>query len=129
MQIKSLEVTEIVLSKVDSKTQRLNLQINFSDGSSIPMEMKLEDNFDLLVEKLLKQVKNMKKSHDDDDDFLSGVSIVNIKNEEDIMEKAPKRLYMLDRRLDNLKQTKYYKDYMTQYSQISTMQDIIYEKK
>ena len=130
MQIKSLEVTEIVLNRVDSKTQRLNLQINFSDGSSLPMEIKLEENFELLVQKLIKQVKSMKKdSSSHDDDFLPNISIVNIKNEEDIMEKAPKRFYMLDRRLDNLKQTKYYKDYMSQYSQLSTMQDIIYEKK
>ena len=45
------------------------------------------------------------------------------------MERAPKRFYMLDRRLDNLKSAKYYKDYMTQYSQMSTFEDIIYEKK
>lgn len=130
MQVKSLEVNDIVLNKVDSKTHKLNLQINFSDGSSIPIEMTLEENFDLLIDKLIKQVKTMKKSSENDfDDFLPGVSIVNIKNEEDIKEKAPKRLYMLDRRLDNLKQTKYYKDYMNQYSQMSTFQDIIYEKK
>ena len=130
MQVKSLEVTEIVLTKVDSKTHKLNLQINFSDSSHIPMEITMEDNFELLIDKLLKQIKNMKKaSTQDDDDFLPSVSIVNIKNEEDIKERAPKRLYMLDRRLDSLKQTKYYKDYMSMYSQISTMQDIIYEKK
>lgn len=129
MQIKSLEVTEIVLNRVDSKTQKLNLQINFSDGSSLPMEITLEENFELLVEKLLKQIKSMKKdSNSHDDDFLPNISIVNIKNEEDIMEKAPKRFYMLDRRLDNLKQTKYYKEYITMFSQINTMQDIIYQK-
>ena len=50
MQIKSLEVSEIVLNKVDSKTQKLNLQINFSDGSCLPMEMTLEENFHLRIE-------------------------------------------------------------------------------
>ena len=129
MQVKNLEVNEIVLKRVDSKTQRLNLQINFNDGSSMPMEMTLEENFELLVEKLLKQIKNIKKSYNEEDDFLPNISIVNIKNEEDIMERAPKRFYMLDRRLDNLKSAKYYKDYMTQYSQMSTFEDIIYEKK
>src|SRR3989344_1286212 len=127
MQVKNLEVNEIVLKRVDSKTQRLNLQINFNDGSSMPMEMTLEENFELLVEKLLKQIKNIKKSYNEEDDFLPNISIVNIKNEEDIMERAPKRFYMLDRRLDNLKSAKYYKDYMTQYSQMSTFEDIIYE--
>ncbi|MBS3151782.1 hypothetical protein J4230_00055 [Candidatus Woesearchaeota archaeon] len=128
MQVKNLEVTAIVLNKVDHKTHRLSLNINFSDGSSLPMEMILEENFNLLIEKLLKQVKNMKKSYEDNDDFLPNISIVNIKNEDDIKEKAPKRLYVLDRRLDTLKQTKHYKDYMNLFSQISTAQDVIYEK-
>ena len=129
MQVKNLEVTSIVLNQVDSKTHKLSLQIQFSDGSSLPMNMTLEDNFDQLIEKILKQIKASKKENNDEDEFLPGVSIVNIKNEDDIMEKAPKRLYMLDRRLDNLKNTKYYKDYMSMYSQISTMKDVIYESK
>ena len=75
MQVKNLEVNEIVLKRVDSKTQRLNLQINFNDGSSMPMEMTLEENFELLVEKLLKQIKNIKKSYNEEDDFLPNISI------------------------------------------------------
>ncbi len=129
MQVKNLEVTSIVLNQVDSKTHKLSLQIQFSDGSSLPMNMTLEDNFDQLIEKILKQIKVSKKENNEEDEFLPGISIVNIRNEEDIMEKAPKRLYMLDRRLDNLKHTKYYKDYMSMYSQISTMKDVIYESK
>lgn len=129
MHIKNLEVTEIVLTKVDSKAHKVYLQINFSNDSSLPMELTLEENFDLLVDKLLKQIKTIKKSTDyNEDDFLSGISIVNIKNEEDIKEKAPKKLHMLDRRLDTLKQTKHYKEYMGLYAQISTMQDVIYHK-
>lgn len=129
MQIKNLEVSEIVLTRVDSKNHRLYLQINFSNDSSLPMEVTLEENFELLVEKLIKQIKSMKKPETNhEDDFLGGVSIVNIKNEEDIKEKAPRRLYMLDRRLDNLKQTKHYKEYMNLFAQMSTFQDVIYQK-
>ncbi len=129
MQIKSLEVTEIVLNRIDSKAKKLFLQINFSNETSVPVELTLEENFELLIDKLLKQVKAMKKSDRyNEDDFLAGVSIVNIKNEEDIKEKAPKRLYMLDRRLDNFSQTKNYKEYMNLFAQFSTMKDVIYQK-
>ena len=129
MQIKNLEVTEIVLQRVDSKTHKLFLQINFSNETSLPMEITLEENFELLIDKLIKQIKATKKpAISYGEDFLSGVSIVNIQNEEDIKERAPKRLYLLDRRLDNLKQTKNYKSYMDQYTQLSTLQDLIYQK-
>jgi len=129
MQIKNLEVTEIVLQRVDSKTHKLFLQINFSNETSLPMEITLEENFELLIDKLIKQIKATKKpAISYGEDFLSGVSIVNIQNEEDIKERAPKRLYLLDRRLDNLKQTKNYKSYMDQYTQLSTFQDLIYQK-
>lgn len=129
MLIKNLEVSEIVLTKIDSKAHKLSLQINFSNDTSEYIEMTLEDNFEIVIDKLLKQIKTRKKPVDNNnDDFLSGISIVNIKNEEDIKEKAPKRLIMLDRRLDTLKQTKHHKEYMNLFHQLSTMQDVIYQK-
>jgi len=129
MLIKNLEVSEIVLVKVDSKSKIIQLQINFSEESPINITMPFEDNFEALIDKILKQIKTNKKPEArDDNDFLGSVSIVNIKNEEDIKERAPKRLYMLDRRLDTIRQVKHYKEYMNLYSQLSTMQDIIYQK-
>ena len=131
MQVKNFEVKNIILTNLDSKARKLSLQINFSDNTSVPVQLTLEDNFDLLIEKLLKQIKTIKKSEDnsvDDEDFLGSVSIVNIKNEEDIKEKAPKKFYMLDRKLDSFKAARDYKSYMTLYSQFSTIKEIIYEK-
>lgn len=130
MIVKNLEVEKIVLTSIDTKARKLSLQISFSDNASFPVQLTLNENFEAAVEKLLKQLKKDIKPQDPDDynDALSGVSIVNIKNEEDIMEKAPKRLYMLDRKLDSFKNTRDHRNYMQLYSQFSTIKEVIYQK-
>lgn len=128
MQIKSLEVTNILLKRVDSKNKQISLQITFSDGTSLPLNMTLENNFELLVDKLMKQIKQIKKPTTNDDDFLGHISVVSIKNEEEIKEKAPARFHRVDKRIDLLKSTKEHKRYIDLFHQMSTFQDVIYEK-
>ncbi len=130
MQVKNLEVNEIILTKIDSRSRKLFLQVNFTNDSSLPMEITLEEDFEASIDKLIKQIKSIKKpsNNNSEDDFLSNISIVNLKNEEDIKERAPKRLYMLDRKLDTFKQIRNYKEYMNMYSQFSTHQETIYQK-
>jgi len=129
MIIKNLEVSEIVLTRVDYKNNLIQLNVRFSNDTPVTLDLNFENDFDLLISKIIKQVKLVKKPRDNDnDDFLSGVSIVNVVNEEEIKEKVPKRLFSLDRRLDTIKQTKNYREYMNLYSQLSTLQETIYEK-
>lgn len=129
MIIKNLEVSEIVLTKVDYKKNNIQLQIRFTHDSPVTLDFNFENNFDLFVNKIIKQIKLLKKPQDNEDnEFLGGISIVNIINEEEIKEKVPKRLFLLDRRLGTVKQTTNYKDYMNLYSQLSTLEETIYEK-
>ncbi len=130
MQIKNIEVENIIITSVDTKTRTLSLQVNFSDMTSFPLNLTLNENFETAIEKLLKHIKNSIKpsAAEDDDDALSGISIVNIRNEEDVMEKAPKRLYMVDRKLDTFRDTKDYRNYMQMHSQLSTIKEFIYQK-
>ncbi len=131
MQIKNIEVENIIITSVDTKTRTLSLQVNFSDMTSFPLNLTLNENFETAIEKLLKHIKNSIKpsaAEEEDNDALSGISIVNIRNEEDVMEKAPKRLYMVDRKLDTFRDTKDYRNYMQMHSQLSTIKEFIYQK-
>ncbi len=129
MIIKNLEVTEVIIKKVDSKYNKIALEINFSNDSPLLLELYLEGEYEQIINKVIKQIKLLKKPTDNDEDgLLGGISIVNVLNEEELKEKLPKRLYMLDRKLDNAKQTKNYKEYMNLYSQFSTMEETIFQK-
>ncbi len=130
MQIKSIEVENIVIISVDAKTRTVSLQVNFSDKTSFPVTLTLNENFEEAVEKLLKHIKNSIRPETTEEvgDILSGISVVNIKNEEDVIEKAPKKLSMLDRKLDTFKNTKDHRNYMQIHSQLSTIREFIYKK-
>lgn len=129
MIIKNLEVTEVVLKKVDSKYNKVALEVQFSNDSPLLLEFYLEGDYEQIINKIIKQIKLLKKPRNDDEgEFLSGISIVNVLNEEELKEKLPKRLYMLDRKLDTAKSTKNYKEYMNLYSQLSTLEETIFQK-
>lgn len=131
MLVKNLEVNSIVINQIDSRSNRISLQINFSNETPLLFELSLEDDYERFIDKILKQAKAMKKPLEEEENYnevLVGVSIVNIKNEEEIKEKVPKRFCMLERKLDNLRQTKNYKDYVNLYAQMSTMREVIYER-
>lgn len=129
MIIKNLEVTEVVLKKVDSKYNKVALEVQFSNDSPLFLEFYLEGEYEQIINKIIKQIKLLKKPENNDEDgFLGGISIVNVLNEEELKEKLPKRLYMLDRKLDTAKQTKNYKEYMNLYSQLNTLEETIFQK-
>ncbi len=129
MIIKNLEVTEVVLKKVDSKYNKVALEVQFSNDSPLLLEFYLEGEYEQIINKIIKQIKLLKKPENNDEDgFLGGISIVNVLNEEELKEKLPKRLYMLDRKLDTAKQTKNYKEYMNLYSQLNTLEETIFQK-
>jgi len=130
MKIKNLEVKEILATKLDSKTNKVQLKISFTSESPLTIEMPLEDNFEAFIDKVIKFVKANKKEadNDNDDNILGGISIVNIANDEDIKEKAPRRLFMLEQKILNFKKIKTSNDYMRAYSQLNNSQEIIYQK-
>jgi len=92
MIIKNLEVSEIVLTRVDYKNNLIQLNVRFSNDTPVTLDLNFENDFDLLISKIIKQVKLVKKPRDNDnDDFLSGVSIVNVVNEEEISGEEKKK--------------------------------------
>ena len=129
MIIKSLNVCEIALTKLDTKNSMVELQVNFANESPLRMNAYLDDNYDLFISKLIKTIKAAKHvdtDYDDDVSVLKGISVVTVANEEDIKEKAPKKLYMVNNRLDILKHTKTANEYIRLYSQLSTFREVIY---
>jgi len=130
MLIKNLEVDKIILSSIDSKTRVMELKVLFSNETPLKFTVQLEEDFDILISKMIKRIKFLKIPQDsDEDEILGGITVVNIKNEEDIKDRSPKRLFMIDQRLTNLKKTKDAINYMRLYSQVSTMEDIVYTKE
>ncbi len=127
MIIKNLEVNDITLTKLDSRSQVMELKVNFTNDTPLKLSMTLEDDFEILVGKLLKKIKATKLPQDtDEDEILGGITVITIKNEDDIKERTPKRLFLLSQRLVSLNKTKDAKNYMRLFSQINTMEDIIY---
>ncbi len=130
MLVKNIEVQEILVTKLDSRLNRLNLKISFNNNEpALVIEIPLDQDFEALIEKVINYVKSAKREVDtDENDVLGGISIVNIVNGEDIKDKAPKRLFMVDKKISNLKRLKTASEYMKAYSQLSTFQEIIYRK-
>ena len=129
MKVKNLEITEIKAFKVDSKNRKASLRITFSEDAPLTKEISLDDDFLIMTDKLLKWIKQTKKEQDSDyDSILSGISIVNIKNDEDIMDRAPKGFYRLDQKLDGVKGIRNASDYMKAYGQLLTLEEVIFRK-
>ncbi|MBS3174541.1 hypothetical protein J4440_01550 [Candidatus Woesearchaeota archaeon] len=129
MIVKNLEVSEIILTKVNSKSGEMELTIKFTNDSPLIMNAKIDEEFESIINKIIKTVKTSKVPKDDDQDgILGGITIVNLKNEEELKEKLPKRFIMLDNRLNILNKTKTANEYMKLFSQVSTMQEILYQK-
>ncbi len=129
MIIKSLKITEIALIKVDSRNSDVEMQISFSNDTPITLRAHVDDNYDLFINKLIKTIKTVKQvntEYDDDNTVLKGISVLAIINEEEIKEITPKRLNLLNNRLDLLKKTKTASDYIRMYQQLSTLKEVIY---
>ena len=129
MKVKNLEITEIRAVKVDSKARKATLKIQFSNDSPLSKEILLEEDFQGMTNKLLKWIKQTKKEQDQEDDsVLGGISIVNIKNDEDVQDRAPKGFYRLDQKLDGIKGIRNASDYMKAYGQLLTLEEVIFKK-
>ncbi|HIH25732.1 hypothetical protein J4476_03435 [Candidatus Woesearchaeota archaeon] len=129
MLVKNLVVDSIAVLNFDSKSRKVKVNISFTDESPMVVDTVLDDNYELFISKLLKSVKSSKKVSDSsDDDILGGISIINISNDEDIVEKAPKRLYMVEQRIKNTRSIKTADEYIKAYHQMSSMNEVIYKK-
>lgn len=105
------------------------MQISFSNDTPITLRAHVDDNYDLFINKLIKTIKTVKQvntEYDDDNTVLKGISVLAIINEEEIKEITPKRLNLLNNRLDLLKKTKTASDYIRMYQQLSTLKEVIY---
>ncbi len=129
MKVKNLEITEIRAVKVDSKNKKALLKIQFLNEAPLSKEIVLEEDFQLMADKLLKWIKQTMREQDTDEDpILGGISIVNIKNDEDVLDRAPKGFFRLDQKLDGVKGIRNASDYMKAYGQLLTMEEIIFKK-
>lgn len=129
MKVKNLEITEIRAVKVDSKARKATIKIQFSNDTHLSKELPLEEDFRLMTDNLLKWIKQTKKEQDQEDDsVLGGISIVNIKNDEDVQDRAPKGFYRLDQKLDGIKGIRNASDYMKAYGQLLTLEEVIFKK-
>ena len=130
MKVKNLEITEIRAIKVDSKSKKATLRINFSSDATLTKEIQLTEDFEVMTANLLKWIKQTKREEDSDvdDPVLGGISIVNIKNDEDVLDRAPKGFYRLDQRLDGVKGIRSASDYMRAYGQLLTLEEVIFKK-
>ncbi len=127
MIIKNLEISEIILTKINSKTNEIELKINFINDTPLIINTSINEDFELLIEKIIKRIKSSKIPQDkEEDSLLGGITIVNVKNEDDLKEKLPKRFITLSNKLDLLHKTKNANDYMKLFSQISTLEETLY---
>src|SRR3989338_3574897 len=129
MKVKAVEISEIRAIKIDSKKRTATLKVSFSEGGSLSKDIVLNEEYELMASQLVKWIKQTMKEQDtDDDDILGGISIVNIKNDEDVLDRAAKGFYRLDQRLDGVKNIRNATDYMKAYGQVLTMEEVIFKK-
>ncbi len=130
MIVKNLDVLEIKAVKVDSRAKKATLKISFANETPLMMEITLDEvNPDLLLDRLLKKIKQEKRPTDNDqDDILCGIAIVNIANDEDVREKAVKGFFHLEKKVENFTKIRHAADYMKAYGQMLTLEEVIYKK-
>ncbi|MBI5392093.1 hypothetical protein HZB00_03775 [Candidatus Woesearchaeota archaeon] len=130
MIVKNLEVSEIRAVKVDSKTKKASIQVLFTNDTPINMQIQLDaDDYDVLMEKIIKQIKQEKRPVDDEqDDVLCGIAIVNVVNDDELRERTVKGLFQLEKKLDNFKRITRASEYMKAYGQLSTLEEVVYKK-
>ena len=129
MLVKNLVIDSIAVLHFDSKSRKVKVNISFTNESPMVVDSVLDDNYELFINKLLKSVKSSKKVSDSsDDEILGGISIINISNDEDILEKAPKRLYMVEQRVKNTRSIRTADEYIKAYHQMNSMNEVIYKK-
>lgn len=129
MKVKNLEITEIRAVKVDSKARKALIKVSFSTDNPLTKEISLNEDFQAMTDSILKWVKQAKKEQDSDDgSILGGISIVNIKNDEDVQDRAPKGFYRLDQKLDSTRGIRNASEYMKAYGQLLTLEEVIFKK-
>jgi hypothetical protein len=129
MKVRNIEVHEVKVTNFDSRTGNMKLQISFLDDTPIFTNFNVSESHESMAEKIIETVKKQKRPVDDEEnDVLSGISIINVSNDDDIREKLGKGVMRLEQRFDNLKRTRQATEYIRAYSQMSTTEDIIYKK-
>ena len=129
MLVKNLVVDSIAVLNFDYKSRKAKVNVSLVNDSPLSFDIIIDDDYELFINKLLKLVKSSKKQSDSsDDDIIGGTSIINISNDEDILGKAPKRLYMVEQRVKNAGSIKRADEYIKAYHQLNSMNEIIYKK-
>ncbi len=129
MKVKSLEINEVKSIKVDSKTGQIQIQISFIGEKPIFTTLNINESHEQMAERIISEVKKQMRPIDNDEgDILSGISIINISNDEELRDRLGKGVIRLEQRYDTLKRTRSATEYMKAYSQFSTSEDIIYKK-
>lgn len=129
MKVKNLNITEVKVTKTDSKTGDMAIQISFASESPAFTKLNIYDSYEDMADKIISESKKQKMPHDDDEDeILGGISIININNEDEIYERLPRGLLRLEQKFAKLKGTHTATDYIKMYSQFSTSEDIIFKK-
>ena len=74
MLITNLDVDKIVLTNVDSKTSIIELKVMFTNETPLKFTLQLEDDFNLLILKLIKRIKSLKIPQETDEDEIDTTS-------------------------------------------------------
>lgn len=129
MKVKSIDINEITVKKIDSKTGVMNIQISFIGDQPIFTTLNINDSHEQMAERIISETKRqMKPVDNDDDDVLGGIGIINIANDDDIRERLGKGIMRLEQRYAKMKRTSSATEYIRAYSQFSTSEDLIYKK-
>ena len=132
MNIKSLEVKEISMTSFDPKTQEMKIDIEFSEDNPLKMTMRMERDTLVMVNQIVDFIKKSKKLKSNlyDDDFLAGVAVLQLKNdEEDLVDTISKSFNRIQQRIWTFKRTTEATTYMRQLDQMKTMKEVLYTKK
>lgn len=132
MNIKTLEIKEISLVQFSPKNQQMTIEVQFTNETPLTLNMTLERDTNNMVNKIITQIKKEKKpkSNAFSDDFLAGVSVLQIVNdEEELIEWTNKGFARIQQNVWNFKRTQEASTYMRQLERMTTMKEVLYSKK
>ena len=132
MKVSSIFINEIRVTSFDPKNKEMTLEIEIKDKPEMKCKIILTHDFEGLTKKLINYIKESHKPEPDFDDesVLSGLSIVQIANDEEILfEWLSKSLARIEGQLFSLRRTKEAGSYMRQLDNFRTIKETLYKAK
>jgi len=129
MIIKAFDVTRVELIRYEPRTKLLFLKAVLSDGSVMDGEFVFGRDIFALIEGFVQWVKkNVSAGKEDDDNFLQGVRVVSLKNDEDLRNGLYNSFVRFDARLRSMQTLGDASTFMHRYSALQTLKEVLYSK-